>query len=58
MDYRSNSNRFVGTRLFRPEHQFKLSTDRQLGSCSDRNRRHPDHTKSIEGNLTLSIFGS
>ena len=53
MDYRCNSNCFVGAWLFRAEHQFQLSPDWQLDPCFDRDRGHTYHIKPVEGDLNL-----
>ena len=57
MDYRSNSNCFVGAWLLRPEYQLQFSPCWKLGPYFDRDSHHPHRTQSIEGDLTLQISG-
>jgi len=49
MGNRSSTIRTVATRLFRPELQSKIPTNRQLGSYAARDRRHTRHITAARG---------
>ena len=54
VDHHRNSNHSVAVRLFGPERNSKPPALRPLGSCSDRDRRHPRHIGSPRRNINFS----